>query len=165
MAWNYRNADYSLRKEFYCVIYCNFRHTFVPYLLTCTSLVHAQFLTLPAPIVSVHVMVRRPSLRLSVPSIDSGTDVQLVCSPGRSIERATSCWDLRPEDQHRHVLDTPGRIALSVPKKFEHIWRRFLLFTILGDLLLSMTDRPSFDSRGRDIAPFVRRYPEPYLLW
>ena len=27
---NYQNADCSLRKKNYCVIYCNFRHTFVP---------------------------------------------------------------------------------------------------------------------------------------
>jgi len=31
MVWNYQNADCSLRKEFYCIIYYNFRHTFVPY--------------------------------------------------------------------------------------------------------------------------------------
>jgi len=30
MVWNYQNADCSLRKN-YCVIYYNFRHTFVPY--------------------------------------------------------------------------------------------------------------------------------------
>jgi len=31
MVWNYQNADCSLRRKFYCVIYCNFRHIFVPY--------------------------------------------------------------------------------------------------------------------------------------
>jgi len=30
MVWNYQNADCSFRKKFYYVIYCNFRHTFVP---------------------------------------------------------------------------------------------------------------------------------------
>jgi len=30
MVWNYQNADCSIRKK-YCVIYYNFRHTFVPY--------------------------------------------------------------------------------------------------------------------------------------
>ena len=29
--WNYQNADCSLRKKIYRVIYYNFRHTFVPY--------------------------------------------------------------------------------------------------------------------------------------
>jgi len=31
VVWNYKNADCSLRKKFHCVIYCNFRHSFVPY--------------------------------------------------------------------------------------------------------------------------------------
>ena len=29
--WQHQNADCSLRKNFHCVIYYNFRHTFVPY--------------------------------------------------------------------------------------------------------------------------------------
>ena len=32
MLWNYQNADCSLRKNFYRVIYYNFRHTFVTYM-------------------------------------------------------------------------------------------------------------------------------------
>jgi len=32
MVRNYQNADCSLRKKFYCVIYYNFRHTFALYL-------------------------------------------------------------------------------------------------------------------------------------
>jgi len=32
MVWNYQNADCSLKKSIYCVIYYNFRHTFVPYM-------------------------------------------------------------------------------------------------------------------------------------
>ena len=35
MVWNYQNADCSLRKKFHCVIYYNFRQTFVPYVLCC----------------------------------------------------------------------------------------------------------------------------------
>jgi len=32
MVWNHQNANYSLREQkFYCDIYYNFRHTFVPY--------------------------------------------------------------------------------------------------------------------------------------
>jgi len=31
MVSKYQNADYSLRKKFYRVIYYNFLHTFVPY--------------------------------------------------------------------------------------------------------------------------------------
>ena len=31
MVWNYQNADCSLRKKNYCVIYCNFWHTLDPY--------------------------------------------------------------------------------------------------------------------------------------
>ena len=31
VGWNYQNADCSLRKKIYCVIYYNFWHTFVPY--------------------------------------------------------------------------------------------------------------------------------------
>ena len=31
MVWNYRNADSGWRKKNYCVIYYNFRHTFVPH--------------------------------------------------------------------------------------------------------------------------------------
>ena len=31
MVWSYQNTDCSLRKKIYCVIYYNFRHTFVPY--------------------------------------------------------------------------------------------------------------------------------------
>ena len=30
MVWNYQTADCSFRKKLYCVIYYNFRHTFVP---------------------------------------------------------------------------------------------------------------------------------------
>jgi len=32
MVWNYQNTDCSLREKNYCVIYYNFRHTFVPYI-------------------------------------------------------------------------------------------------------------------------------------
>jgi len=33
VVWNYQNADCSLRKKCYCVIYYNFRHTFIPYFM------------------------------------------------------------------------------------------------------------------------------------
>jgi len=31
MVKNYQNADCSLRKKLYCIIYYNYRHTFVPH--------------------------------------------------------------------------------------------------------------------------------------
>jgi len=31
MVWTYQNADCGLKKFIYCVVYYNFRHTFVPY--------------------------------------------------------------------------------------------------------------------------------------
>jgi len=31
MVRNYQKADCSLKKQIYCIIYHNFRHTFVPY--------------------------------------------------------------------------------------------------------------------------------------
>ena len=36
VVWNYQNADCSLRKKCYCVIYYNFRHTFIPYFMACS---------------------------------------------------------------------------------------------------------------------------------
>ena len=36
MVWNFWNADCILRKKFYCVIYYNFRHIFIPCRYSCT---------------------------------------------------------------------------------------------------------------------------------
>jgi len=37
MAWNYQNVDCSLKRLIYCVVYYNFRRTFVPYASDVTS--------------------------------------------------------------------------------------------------------------------------------
>ena len=97
MLWNYQNADSNLRKKFYRVIQYNFRHTFVPYKIMKLNTTQPLFSSLQTGAIGrtvqnslnfsvidesrivcgkrLCVAVGCPSVCLSVPSIDSSSDV------------------------------------------------------------------------------------------
>jgi len=83
MVWNYQNTDCSLREKNYCVIYYNFRHTFVPYRHTANWSEHIIFAPIGAIVRCFHAVV------WAVVKCDWNNSSLLTCNDRNFLRRQT----------------------------------------------------------------------------